>query len=302
MNLQYTSTFYRSGWMAITVILLLVATSCNPNYDMAGMFCGSSPNTDERFAASMQWTDAHEPLSFMVEDTYRIYVGTDSHVDSTSRNVETFMRTYRADTLAPFAIHLGDLVNANGNYPRFDQAIRAIPEGYVRPRYDTLLITAGNHDIYFGQWKEFLQYYKTSTYWFETRSRKTGKPLDMFITLDSSSGALGRKQIAWLRQLLEQRSKVGYRHIVVYTHTHIFKQDNTQGHTSNYPMEETYELAGLFHQYHVDMVWMGHDHSREISSYGETTYIIVDTMQDPEQAFYMIATMGDKIACDFVEF
>lgn len=285
-------------------IFLLVLTGCSsmfPNYDLPGMFCGSSANADTRFEASMAYTDAHKPMSFVVPENYLVYVATDSHVDSTSRNLEAFMRAYRSDLQSPFALHLGDLINAKGNYSRVNKAILAEPEDYRRKPYDTLFVTCGNHDIYFGQWNEFLQYYKTSSYWFETVSAVTGKPLDLYICYDSSSGSVGRKQLDWLRALLREKSKQGYRHIVVFTHTHFFKQDNTQGHTSNYSVEETAELTGMFSQYGVSLVLTGHDHSREVTTYGGVKYIVVDAIEDHyPDAFYLIATMGKNINYEFV--
>lgn len=285
----------------ISLPLFIIGCSLFPNYDLAGMFYGSSPRSDARFETSMQWNDAHTPLSMTVPEVYKVYVAADTHVDSTSRNMENFMKSYRADEKAPFAVHLGDLINAQANYARFDSAIHVVPDGYVKKPTDTLLIAAGNHDIYFGQWKEFLAYYHTASYWFETRSENTSKPLDLFIVLDSASGNLGGKQIKWLRDLLQQKSKEGYRHIIILTHTNFFKQDSSQGICSNYPIEETAELTGLFSQYGVSMVWNGHDHNREITSYGGVTYITTDSMKDPDDpAYYMVVTMGSEINYQFI--
>lgn len=282
--------------------LLMVGCSLFPNYDLAGMFYGSSPNADERFEQSMSWTTTHAPLSFSVPDEYVLYVGADTHVDSTTHNLETFLCAYRRDTAAPFAIHLGDFINAEGNYPRFDSATHYMPADAAPRAVDTLIKVLGNHDIYFGQWREYVQYYHTATYWLETRSAGSGKPLDLFIVLDSSSGELGRKQTAWLEKKLEEKSVEGYRHIIVLTHTNFFKQDATQGHSTNFTIEETYYLTSLFTKYGVSMVWNGHDHSREITCFGNVTYITLDTMQDPvTPAYYMVANMGSEISYRFIE-
>lgn len=288
----------------IHILLPLFLVGCTglfPNYDLVGIFVGSGPNTDARFENSMQYTDSHTPLRIMVEDNYSIYACGDSHVDSTTRNVEKFMCAYRSDSAAVFALHLGDFVNAQGNYERFYKATQAEPEGYTRKPYDTLFVTCGNHDILFGQWKEYLKYYKTSSYWFETVSRTSGNPLDLFICIDTSGGTVGRKQLDWLRTVLEQKSQEKYRHIIVFTHTNFFKQDNSQGHSSNFSMEETAELTGLFSKYHVSMVLNGHDHFREVVLYGNVTYLTLDTMQDPfPAASYVIANMGNTIDYEFV--
>lgn len=279
---------------------------CNlfPNHDLVGIFMHSSPVADERFEESMTWTQEHQPISLLVPEDYRIYVCSDSHIDSTSYHLQSFIRSYRSDDKSEFALHLGDLVNAQGNFHSFDSAMRVLPEGYNRSNRhnDTVFVTAGNHDICFGQWPEYVKYYKTSTYWFETRSNVDNHLLDLFISMDSSSGTVGRKQLAWLRQLLAEKSQLGYRHIIVFTHTHFFKQDWTQRTTCNYSNEETAELTGMFSRYGVKMVWNGHDHSREITPYGGVIYITLDAIQDPNgsDAYYMVADMADEISYRFV--
>lgn len=288
--------------MKKSIIFCLIALSmmaCSTdneyaNLDMAGMFQNQSPDTDTRFSASI----AYNNTSGMVRDIvapaedYKLYILTDSHVDSTTYNLCKVCRAADADADCPLVIHLGDLINGQKHYARFDSAVCA--SLLTKPMYKT----AGNHDLYYGQWTEFKKYYGTSTYSFVITT-PSGKK-DKYICLDSGSGTLGTKQLQWLRDELKE-TKNSYRHIVVYTHTHVFKQDGSQGHTSNYSLEETYELLGLMTRYGVDLVLMGHDHSREITLYGGVRYIIVDSVQDPQnKPFYMIASVGDKIAYEFV--
>ena len=81
----------------------------------------------------------------------------------------------------------------------------------------------------------------------------------------------------------------------------MFKQDDSQGHTSNYSMEETYDITSLLTRYGVEMYWSGHDHSREITKYGGVTYIVVDSLEDPDpNPFYMIVNMSNYISYDFI--
>lgn len=284
----------------ILAIATLVIAGCNPNYDMPGMFNGSSVRADVRFDQSMQYNAQAGYAHLIVPENYRVYACTDSHVDSTTRHLEQFVKAYKADARCPFAIHLGDLINAKGNYPRFFAAMQVVPEGYI-PGKDTVFYTPGNHDLYFNQWEEYKKYVHTSTYWFDTRT-SDGKLLDLFICLDSGEGTLGVKALDWLRETLAQKSQEGYRHIIVFTHTHMFKHDDSQGHTSNYSMEETYEITSLLSRYCVDMYWSGHDHSREVIRYGAVTYIVVDALEDPvEDAFYMVADIGTTIGYNFVK-
>ncbi len=277
----------------------LFFVACNPNYDMAGMFNGSSERADKRFNESMAYNEKNGYAHLIVPETYKVYVCTDTHVDSTTYNWETFVNSYKADLQCPFAIHLGDLVNENNNHERVFQAAAKVAGKYPAGK-DTMFYAVGNHDLYFNQWVNYKHFVPTSTYWFDTRT-SSGKLLDLYICVDSGEGTLGVKPLDWLRNTLKEKSQEGYRHIIVFTHTHMFKQDDSQGHTSNYSMEETYDITAVLTKYHVDMYWSGHDHSREITHYGGVTYIIVDAMEDPvEHPYYMVAEMGKNIHYDFI--
>ena len=121
------------------------------------------------------------------------------------------------------------------------------------------------------------------------------KKLDLFICLDTAEGTLGVDQMAWLRNLLEAKSKEGYRRIIVYTHTHFWKLDGSQGHTSNFSLEETYELAALLDEYDVDFVWSGHQHARQSVVYKGVNYLVLDATKDEEKGqAYMTVNMGES--------
>lgn len=281
-------------------ILLLFVTACNPNYDMPGMFNGSSERADKRLAESLEYDKRVGEIHLTVPETYAVYVATDTHVDSTTHHWSKFVNCYKADKDCAFAIHLGDLINAKNNFARFFDAAKVAPEGYV-PGKDTIFYVVGNHDLYFNQWPEYKSYIGTSTYWFDTRT-SGGKLLDLYICIDSGEGTLGVDGIKWLEDILKEKSEQPYRHRIILTHTHMFKQDDSQGHTSNYSMEETYEIAALLTKYGVSEYWSGHDHSREITNYGNVTYIVVDALEDAvEDAYYMISTMSSSIEHKFVK-
>lgn len=279
----------------LTILLsvsVLAACSLMPNYDLAGMFYGQSPRSDERFEQSMEYNDKHASRDVVVAtDDYKIYVATDMHVDSTWRNTTSFAVAAQNDDNCAFALIPGDVINAQGNYPHFLEG--------MRPLNKMWFCTAGNHDIYFGQWKDFLDYIGSSTYFFIVQ---TPAEKDLIICLDSSDGTLGRKQLHWLRSLLQEKSVEGYRHIIVFTHTHFFKRDDSQGHTSNFALEETYEITDLFARYGVDWCISGHDHSREITDYKGVKYIIVDSLQDKaDRPAYMIVSVDTQLNYQFVE-
>ena len=319
------------------LLLLLLLPSCNPNYDLAGFLNGTSPKVSTRFEQSIAYNDSvGVPAVIVPSADYRVYVCTDSHIDSIPTNLTTFVQAAAADTLCPLLLHLGDLVNAQGHIPyavsllqdpplpllqREGESLAPIVEGNLSPLplcrgsrrgfYPTLAIALGNHDIYFNQWDEWRSYFGTSVYWFYTMLPDS-TVLDRFICLDSAEGTIGTAQLQWLRELLtgngSQPSTLNaqhssFRHTIVFTHTHFFRRDHSQQHTSNYAIEETYELTSLLEQGGVDMYWCGHDHSREITDYAGFTSIVVDALEDHyPPAFYMVATLSDQINYHFIQF
>ena len=282
------------------LVISLICVSCGPDarLDMVGMFAGTSPTIDKRFEESKQYNDAHGFTTLQAPaENYRVYVCTDTHVTRTRTRWEYFIATYRQDNLCPVAVHLGDIIDAQKHFDYMYDALSVVPESTQKK--DTLMAVAGNHDIYFKQWPDFLAKFKTCYYYFvvETPSGKK----DLFVVYDSADGTVGSKQLQWLRETLEWADKQDFRHIVACTHTHFFKRDSSQGHTSNYTLEETYALLNMFEKHGVEMVWSGHDHSREITQVKGMTCIVVDSMKDEDKKpFYMLVTMGEKIDYEFV--
>ena len=287
-------------------ILFLLLPSCNPNYDLAGFLNSTSPKVSTRFEQSMAYNDSvGVPAVVVPSADYRVYVCTDSHIDSIPTNLTTFVQAAAADTLCPLLLHLGDLVNAQGHIP--------YAVSLLTPNQSSLtaFLALGNHDIYFNQWDEWRSYFGTSVYWFYTMLPDS-TVLDRFICLDSAEGTIGTAQLQWLRELLtgngSQPSTLNaqhssFRHTIVFTHTHFFRRDHSQQHTSNYAIEETYELTSLLEKGGVDMYWCGHDHSREITDYAGFTSIVVDAIEDHyPPAFYMVATLSDQINYHFIQF
>ena len=280
-----------------------IFTACGPDarLDMVGMFAGTSPMIDERFEQSQQYNkQAGYATIKALSDDYRVYVCTDTHIHKTRTRWQYFIDTYRADFMCPVAVHLGDVIDATTDFEYVDEALEPKPSAMMQPtKFDTLMVACGNHDIYFKQWKNFITTFKTSTYYFVVTT-PTGKK-DLFFVYDTADGTVGKNQLKWLEQLLEWADTQDFRHIVACTHTHFFKRDGSQGHCSNYPLEETYALLNIFTKHGVDMVWSGHDHTREITQVKGIRCIVVDSMKDEnKEPYYMLVTMGDKIDYEFV--
>ena len=285
------------------LVIGFVCVSCGPDarLDMVGMFAGTSPSIDKRFEQSQQYNSQTTAVTLHAQsEDYHVYVCTDTHITKTRVRWEYFIDTYRADSLCPVAVHLGDIIDAKTDYAYVEEALVdksvAINQAIKK---DTLMAVCGNHDIYFKLWEKFIQVFKTSSYYFMVQT-PSGKQ-DLFIVYDSADGTIGKKQLQWLEQTLAWADTQDFRHIVACTHTHFFKRDGSQGHTSNYTIEETYALLNLLTKHGVDMVWSGHDHSREITQVKGMTCIVVDSMKDDDESpYYMLVTMGDKIDYEFV--
>ncbi len=278
----------------------LLMTACGPEarLDMVGMFNGTSPKIDERFAQSQAYNTEHgfHTLQAPAED-YHVYVCTDTHITQTQVRWTHFINSYREDMLCPVAVHLGDIIDAQNYFDEMHDAFIAVPANPAKK--DTLMAIAGNHDIYFKQWEQYINIFKTCCYYFIVKT-PSGKQ-DLFICFDSADGTVGKLQLDWLKETLQWADTQEFRHIIGCTHTHLFKRDGSQGHCSNYTIEETFTLLNLFIKHGVEMVWTGHDHLREITEVKGLTSIIVDSMKENDKdPYYMLVEMGEKIKYDFV--
>ena len=263
------------------------------------MFSPNGATVATRFEQSVAYNATREEIHMdMQADDYTIYVCSDSHITRTThRNLDYFMAQYRAAAAPKIALHLGDVIDAQKNYPCADSILHFDGQTIA----DTVFVTPGNHDIYFKQWEIYRQYFKTTAYWFDTRNG--AKKLDLFICLDSAEGELGVAQMNWLRSLLDEKSKEGYRRIIVFSHTHLWKLDGSQGHTSNMALEATYEFTSLLAQYGVEYYWCGHQHARQVVHFKGVTYMVLNATKDSELGqSYMVAHMGENVSYDYIDY
>lgn len=268
-------------------LVMLTAVSCSDT-DIIGMAWSLSGTPDNRFKESVaNWGPEHGACLEARSDEYRVYAFSDAHVSSTSRNLDCFTRDFLADdNAAPFALCAGDLISGRDNMKLFAGSVQEL----MNNPHKQLYIAAGNHDMYFGQWKEFKELFRTSTYWFEVRTPSQGK--DLYIALDSASGTLGRMQTEWLEELLAGRRE-DYRNVIVFTHTNLFMKDYSSGTSDNYTVEETHHIIGLMNRYDVNLFVCGHGHKRDETSLGATLYSTLDALGDSfPQASYAIYTIG----------
>lgn len=270
INIHHTFGPFKAA-IEIACMMLFIA-GCDV-YDFPGMIWAESPTVNERVAESLAFNDRYD-VQVIDSDSedYRVFVATDAHVDADgSWALKKFAEQWRAEGM-PLMLYLGDMIRTKGSMSVFMDQIAPPTSSALAPFHST----AGNHDLYFGQWSEWKSIFNTSTYYFYVRT-PMGR-MDLYICLDSGSGTIGSLQRDWLEKVLKANA-AHCRHVIVFTHTHFFKKDGSQGHTSNYTLEETYDLTSLFASYGVELVLTGHDHYREDTMFKGVRYLIIDALE-----------------------
>ena len=281
-------------------LILLTATlalaSCN-RLDVTGMFFSSGTHTEDRVAQWLEWNDQH-PATVIngAPDQYNIYVCSDIHLEGNTDRISQFLQHEYADPSGLFSIVNGDLANESGPRPfrQLDSLLR-LPSAS-----DTCFVTIGNHDIYFDCQQYYQQYFHTSTYTVTVQTVSGAK--DLFVFLDSGNATHGQRQLQWLRQLLQQRDQ--YRHVVVSTHTCLFRTSYNYSTTpaANLPEEEYYQLLDLMSDHNVSLFLMGHFHHKEEHTLGGVPYVMTDNLNEQkDQPSYLVVTCANKVSYHYEE-
>lgn len=262
--------------MVIRIFLLILSASvCSCNQaDIKGLFIPPKDGVDERFEQSMEMNDGLHAGAIDTEESYTFYVAADPHIKDTYRNLGIFNDALKNDGETSFAAILGDCIDVKDNLALYLEALAYYPD---RHSYDPEIFhILGNHDIFFNGWEDFRESVGASAYWFEAVF-PNGK--DMYITLDTASGTLGRKQMQWFKTFLAE-NRNSYRHCVILTHTNLFYRDNSQTGSGNMPLDETFDLIDFLSRQNVSLVLQGHDHHREDLTYGNVRYTVLGTIRD----------------------
>ena len=259
----------------ISAIAIAAAALCSCNQlDLKGMIMPTGEGVQARFEQSLQMNSDLKIGSLSVQENYVFYAATDPHINETARNLNTFNDALRNDSEAAFGVVLGDCIDVRDNLPKYLEALAYNPD---RHAYDhEIYHVLGNHDLFFKGWTNFKELIGPSVFWFEV-SFASGK--DIYISLDTATGTLGRKQTEWFRSFLTEKRE-DYRHCIILTHTNLFYTDNSQSSSGNMPMEEVYSLLDFLGKHKVSLVLQGHDHYREDLTYDNVRYTVLGTIKD----------------------
>ena len=250
--------------LLLLTAVLLTTSSCEKEMD----FPSPEHSVNQRFSQSMDWNESHPYKEIVVqsEDYSILFIG-DSHVGSTN-NLDKFFSMANASN-ATAVVMVGDVTNGDEkDYPVFDQCLQ---------QKDSLLsfLTVGNHDLWSNNgWSEFFTRFGPSCYLFTVKSPEA---TDLYISLDSGSTTFGTEQLEWLSYIL-QTLRPECRHCMVFTHINLFRVRHTT--STNLLVEELDLLVELFTKNNVEMVITGHDHEKDATAFGITTYIQVPALMD----------------------
>ena len=259
----------------IILVFSMFLWSCDSN-DLVGFVASSSDDVDTRFRQSHEYTGDCPLKEIHTEAQYVFYVCSDVHVENSTDNLDNFVMSLRHDSVASFALMLGDCVETKGAMSLFTSALEFDPSFHENDH--PVFVTTGNHDTYFSQWNDFMRLLGPSAYWFEV-CHEDGT--DLFIALDSAGAVFGKKQLNWLNNLLDSY-RDGYRRCVVFTHTNVFASGTANFLSGGYSVEETLLFTELMDVYDVDVVFQGHFHQRQDIVYRDVRYTLVGSLADRE--------------------
>ena len=272
-----------------SVILSISLFGCS-TLDIKGVFVPTGEGVEKRFEQSREMNEGLKAYTFYAEPGYFFYVAADPHVNETYRHLGMFNDDLKNDKEALFGVVLGDCTDIRDNLPRYFEALEFIPSKHSFNQ--KIFHILGNHDVFFNGWTDFKEMAGASVYWFEV---VTPEGKDLYISLDTATGTLGRKQNDWFRSFLSNVRK-DYRHCVVLTHTNFFYTDTTQDSSGNMPLEECFSLIDFLGKHNVSIVLQGHDHYRNDITYNDVRYTVLgaisDLMEAPEYLKIKVADDG----------
>jgi UDP-2,3-diacylglucosamine pyrophosphatase LpxH len=270
-------------------LLVAMLSGCTSTLDFSGFFFPDNL-VDSRFVQSEQWNQTHPFKNLVVtSENYQLLVAADSHIGPLVNFNKFLTEASKLENTA--FVMVGDIVSGHKeDYLVFKNAL---------PDFNLVhyFLMAGNHDLYFDGWKSFYEDFGSSTYYFTVQ---TPTQSDLYICLDSGSGTLGSKQLAWLKNVLSTK-RANYRNCVVFSHVNFFRNRHTG--STNPLVDELYVLMDLFAENRVNMVISGHDHVRSINNFGFTTYITLGGLLDlnPNASYLKLKVTSTKADYEFVD-
>lgn len=278
--------------ITLIIILTITLTSCE-RYDFAGFISSPSKNIEERFKESMQYNKNHQndTLLTLPYDQYNIYACSDIHTATTCNKLSIILDRAFHDNELGFISIIGDITDKKGGLEIARDTISLHSKNS-----DKIKCLVGNHDLFFNQWEKYKQFWGTSIYYFVVT---TPSASDLYISLDTGNGTLGKKQMKWLEELLAEKRK-HYRHCIIFSHTNMWVENFDQFPSGSISLKETVKMSSLFSKYDVEYYVNGHVHKRNKQTLNGVDYITTDSMKDKDStSSYIIFNVGKTITYQY---
>ena len=99
----------------------------------------------------------------------------------------------------------------------------------------------------------------------------------MLVFLETGSATLGKEQMKWLKNIMENE-RANYRNCFVFSHVNLRKSGIDLA--TSMINEDSNILLDLYFKHDVDYVFQGHRHQKSVDVIGNTTYLILDALVD----------------------
>jgi 3',5'-cyclic AMP phosphodiesterase CpdA len=241
----------RKGILSTLLVICMMALSSCGDFDISGLY--HSSDVDDRFADNAM-LPVKSDLSFS-DSVFSFIVITDVHLAHANQNNLVALKD-KVIASDKYVLACGDLTQCG--YREDYQAFSDFMNLIGLPYYTAI----GNHDLFFGGWNYYKETLGRSCY-----SLAAG-PIRI-VSMDSANGTLGRKQKAWLENVLQTKTEPL---CIVFTHFEFFssQKDALQQYTD---IEEVYYLMHLFETTGVDYVFMGHSHTYDYRKINNVNYL-----------------------------
>ncbi len=195
----------------------------------------------------------------------------------------------------------GDCVYGSSNPQRYEQQYQEFAS-LLKETGLSYLIAIGNHDAQnkmgIKLFKKYLQRQTYLAFYFKNC---------LFIILDSESqpGQIGSKQMKWLENVLK---KYDAQNIFVFLHRPLFSLMNPEGfkdkHLALVSQQERRQLTSLFKKYKVKIIFAGHEHFFNQSTFEGLNQVIAGCAGAPPYTdrqhggfphFVLVEVKGNKV-------
>jgi predicted phosphodiesterase len=244
----------------LLVLLFCVFCLGSCNLDFLGFFVSS--DLDERLKErdNLKFLEERGWTNLTLEEEYSFIVLADTHIEGGNAfGLENLVNVIKGNPAIKFVVILGDITQYGA--AQDIQKFIDIADSFGIPCYPVI----GNHDVYFGNWKEWRNRIGSSSY----QIKGNGTTLFM---LDSANSFFGKDQLDWLEREIKKLN--ANERVFVFTHSPLF----VEGPVSMQQITDIRERARIVSilRDRCDIMFMGHSHKRVINKTGNVQYISIE--------------------------